>query len=43
MSVEEKMSEVRFVVNLALAERIAKAVKVKQPLTSLKVKNQKSK
>jgi isoleucyl-tRNA synthetase len=40
---EEKMEEVRNVVNLALAERIAKGIKVKQPLSLLKVKNKKSK
>jgi isoleucyl-tRNA synthetase len=36
---EEKMQEVRNVVNLALAERIAKGIKVKQPLALLKIKN----
>jgi len=40
---EEKMDEVRSIVNLALAERIAKGIKVKQPLASLKIKNIKSK
>ena len=40
---EEKMDEVRLVVNLALAERTSKAIKVKQPLASLKIKNIKSK
>jgi isoleucyl-tRNA synthetase len=40
---EEKMDEVRFIVNLALAERTAKGIKVKQPLASLKIKNEKSK
>ena len=39
----EKMAEVRNIVNLALAERTAKAVKVKQPLALLKIKNIKSK
>jgi len=39
---EEKMNEVRIIVNLALAERIEKKIKVKQPLVSLKIKNQKS-
>lgn len=39
---EEKMSETRSVVNLALAERMAKSIKVKQPLALLKVKNVKS-
>jgi isoleucyl-tRNA synthetase len=38
-----QMSEVRFLVNLALAERIAKGIKVKQPLALLKIKNIKSK
>ena len=38
-----QMAEVRLIVNLALAERIAKGIKVKQPLASLKVKNEKSK
>ncbi len=40
---EEKMDEVRAMVNLALAERAVKGIKVKQPLASLKIKNQKSK
>jgi valyl-tRNA synthetase len=40
---QEKMEEVRAVVNLALAERIVKGIKVKQPLASLKIKNLKSK
>jgi len=40
-SLEEQMDEVRKVVSLALAERIAKGVKVKQPLASLKVKTNK--
>lgn len=40
---EEKMSEARLIVTLALAERTARGIKVKQPLTSLKVKNTKSK
>jgi len=40
---EEKMNEVRGVVSLALAERTARGVKVKQPLQKLKIKNQKSK
>ncbi len=38
-----EMSEVRMVVNLALSERIAKGIKVKQPLLSLKIKNDKLK
>ena len=37
-----QMSEVREVVNLALAERIAAGIKVKQPLASLKIQNLKS-
>lgn len=40
---EEQMNEVRFIVNLALSERTAKAIKVKQPLASIKIKNIKSK
>jgi len=40
---EEKMNEVRDIVNSALAERIEKGIKVKQPLASLKIKNEKSK
>jgi isoleucyl-tRNA synthetase len=36
---EEEMQKAREVVNLALAERIAKNIKVKQPLSLLKVKN----
>lgn len=40
---EEKMDEVRAIVNLSLAERIILGIKVKQPLASLKVKNQKLK
>lgn len=42
-SLEEKMDEARAVVNLALAERVAKGIKVKQPLALLKIKNEKSK
>jgi isoleucyl-tRNA synthetase len=40
---EEKMDEVRYIVGLALAERVARGVKVKQPLALLKIKNIKSK
>ncbi len=40
---EKKMDEVRNIVNLALAERAAKAVKVRQPLQKLKIKNEKLK
>jgi isoleucyl-tRNA synthetase len=42
-SLEEKMDEVRKIVSLALAERVANAIKVRQPLVSLKIKNQASK
>ena len=38
LEVIKQMSAVRTVVNLALAERIEKGVKVKQPLASLKIK-----
>ena len=41
-NLEKNMDEVRAVVNLALAERIAKGVKVKQPLSLLKIRNPKS-
>ncbi|MEK7664044.1 MAG: isoleucine--tRNA ligase [Patescibacteria group bacterium] len=41
LDLEQKMEEVRNVVTLALAERSAKAVKVRQPLAKLKIKNQK--
>lgn len=40
---EEKMEEVRNVVNLALAERAKHAVKVRQPLAWVKVKDKNSK
>ncbi len=40
---EDKMDEVRSVVNLALAERSEKGIKVKQPLSKLKVRNTKLK
>jgi isoleucyl-tRNA synthetase len=43
LDLQDKMDEVRLIVNLALAERIAKGIKVKQPLAALKIKNQKSK
>ena len=43
LELESKMDEVRSIVTLALAERSAKAIKVKQPLKSIKIKNQKSK
>ena len=42
-NLQKQMDEVRSVVNLALAERIVKGIKVKQPLAKLKFKNQKSK
>jgi len=40
---ESKMDEVRAVVGLALAERNVKGIKVKQPLSQLKIKNDKLK
>jgi len=40
---EEKMEEVRSIVTIALAERITKGIKVKQPLAELRVKNLKLK
>jgi isoleucyl-tRNA synthetase len=40
---EEKIDEVRKFVSLALAERTARSIKVKQPLASLYIKNTKSK
>lgn len=43
MELESKMDEVRFVVNLALAQRAEKQIKVKQPLVSIKIKNKKLK
>ena len=43
LELEEKMDEVRSIVTLALAERSLRAIKVRQPLASLKVKNNKSK
>jgi len=42
LELEQKMDEVRNVVTLALAERSAKAMKVRQPLASLKIRNSKS-
>ncbi len=42
LELESKMDEVRNIVNLALAERSAKAIKVRQPLASLKIRNLKS-
>ncbi len=42
LELEQNMDEVRKVVALALAERNAKAIKVRQPLASLKIRNKKS-
>src|SRR3989344_1507032 len=42
-NLEEKMDEVRKVVSFALGERVLKGLKVRQPLASLKIKNDKSK
>ncbi len=42
LELEAKMDEVRNIVNLALAERSAKAIKVRQPLSLLKIRNSKS-
>jgi len=42
LELEHSMGEVRSMVALALAERAAKAIKVRQPLALLKVKNTKS-
>ena len=39
MELENKMEEARSVVNLALAERTKRQIKVKQPLALLKIKN----
>ncbi|MCX6721209.1 MAG: isoleucine--tRNA ligase [Candidatus Staskawiczbacteria bacterium] len=38
-NLEEKMNEARSIVNLALAERTVLALKVKQPVASLRIKN----
>ncbi len=43
LDLEQKMDDVRNIVTLALAQRNAKAIKVRQPLASLKIKNQKLK
>jgi len=43
LDLEQRMDEVRNIVNLALGERAAKEIKVRQPLLRLKIKNQKSK
>lgn len=42
LELEEKMDEVRTIVNSALAERSAKAIKIRQPLASLKIRSAKS-
>ena len=42
LELEEKMDEVRKIVNLSLAERAEKEIKVRQPLASLKIQNSKS-
>ncbi|MDP2741811.1 MAG: isoleucine--tRNA ligase [bacterium] len=39
LELEEEMDEVRSLVNLILAERSSKAIKVRQPIASVKVKN----
>lgn len=43
LDLEQKMDEVRNVVTMALAQRSAKAIKVRQPLASIKIKSQKLK
>lgn len=43
LELEEKMDEVRSIVNLALAERNLKLIKVRQPLSKIKVKSSKYK
>jgi isoleucyl-tRNA synthetase len=43
LELEGKMDEVRKIVNLALAERSEKGIKVRQPLSKLKIKSEKSK
>lgn len=42
LDLEQKMDDVRKIVALALAERAAKAIKVRQPLASLTIKDQHS-
>ena len=42
-SLEEKMDEARKIVSLILAERVIKEFNVRQPLASVKIKNEKSK
>jgi len=42
LDLEQKMTETRNIVNLALAQRALNAVKVRQPLALLKIKNSKS-
>lgn len=39
LKLEEEMDETRSLVNLILAERSAKAIKVRQPIASVKIKN----
>ena len=43
LELEQKMDEVRNIVALALADRSAKAIKIRQPLAKLSIKNKKSK
>ena len=43
LELEEKMDEVRSIVGLALAQRSLNGVKIRQPLASLKIKNEKLK
>lgn len=43
LELEGKMDEVRNIVNLALAERSEKSIKVRQPIASIKIKNKKLK
>lgn len=43
LDLEHAMDEIRTVVGLALAERAAKGIKIRQPLAKLTVKNKKSK
>ena len=43
LDLEQKMDEVRNVVTLALAKRAVKAIKVRQPLAKINIKNEQSK
>lgn len=43
LELEGKMDEARRIVNLALAQRTEKAIKVRQPVASIKIKNKKLK